>query len=40
MKNAGHDLISVDNENGLHAMKEMHYQILKFAKTYFTNSEL
>jgi acetyl esterase/lipase len=40
MKNAGHDLISFDNENGLHAMKEMHYQILKFAKTYFTNSEL
>ena len=39
MKNAGHDLISVDNENGLYAMREMHYQILKFAKTYFTNSE-
>ena len=37
MKNAEHDLISYDNENGLTAMKEMHYQILEFAKTYFTS---
>ena len=36
MKNAGHDLISVNNENGIYAMREIHYQILKFAKTYFS----
>ena len=39
MRNAGHDLQSFDNENGLYAMREMHYQILNFAKTYFTQEK-
>ena len=37
MKNAEHDLIGYDNENGIFAMREMHYQILNFSKTYFTS---
>ena len=39
MRNAGHDLQSFDNENGLYAMREMHYQILNFSKTYFTQEK-
>ena len=35
MKNADHSLISYDTKDGINAMREMHYQILNFAKTYF-----
>ena len=39
MKNSGHFLNNVDNKNDLNAIREMHYQILKFAKLYFTNEK-
>ena len=35
MRYGGHMLLSPDTENGLHANREMHYQILNFSKTYF-----
>ena len=38
-KNAEHDLICFDDENGLLSKKEMHYQILYFAETYFTSNK-
>ena len=37
MKNGGHTLGDYETENGKNAMREMHYQILNFAKNYFTN---
>ena len=37
MKNGGHMLNDYKTENGKKAMKEIHYQILNFAKTYFTH---
>ena len=39
MKYGGHVLDSYDTEDGMNAIREMHYQILKFAKTYFTFDE-
>ena len=36
-KNADHDLINYEDDNGLFTMREMHYQILNFAETYFTS---
>ena len=39
MKYGGHSLDSYDTENGMLSIREMHYQILNFAKTYFTNEE-
>ena len=39
MKDGGHILESYDTKDGINAMREMHYQILKFAKTYFTLDE-
>ena len=30
---------SYDTKDGINAMREMHYQILNFAKTYFTLDE-
>ena len=35
MKNGGHMLGDYETENGKRAMREMHYQILNFAKNYF-----
>ena len=35
MKDADHILISDDIKDGLNALREMHYQILNFAKSYF-----
>jgi len=37
MKDADHSLISYDTQDGLNAMREMHYQILNFSKSYFTS---
>ena len=39
MKYGDHGLMNFDNENGLNAMREMHFQILTFAKTYFTHND-
>ena len=39
MKYGGHMLESYDTENGINAIREMHYQILNFAKTYFTSEK-
>ena len=39
MKYGGHSLDSYDTENGMLSIREMHYQILNFAKTYFTKEE-
>ena len=39
MKYGGHMLDSYDTENGMNAIREMHYQILNFAKTYFTSEK-
>ena len=39
MKDGGHALESYDTKDGMNAIKEMHYQIMKFAKTYFTNDK-
>ena len=36
MKNSGHFLNNLDNEDALNSMREIHYQILNFAKLYFT----
>ena len=35
MKNGGHALGDYETENGKNALREMHYQILNFAKNYF-----
>ena len=39
MKYGGYALDSFDTEDGMHSIREMHYQILNFAKTYFTNDK-
>ena len=39
MRYGGHGMESYYTENGLYAMREMHYQILNFSKTYFTHNE-
>ena len=36
MKNGGHMLEDYKTTEGVKAMREIHYQILTFAKTYFT----
>ena len=36
---AGHELISYNTENGIKAMRDIHYQALKYAKKYFTSDE-
>ena len=36
MRYGSHGLESYNTENGLYSMREMHYQILNFSKTYFT----
>ena len=37
MKYGGHLLDSYDTKDGMNAIREMHYQVLNFAKTYFTS---
>lgn len=37
MKYGGHELINFDTDNGLKAMRDLNYDILDFAKTYFTH---
>ena len=37
MKNLGHELMDFISENGLKAMKDLNYDILDFAKKYFTH---
>ena len=37
MKNGGHTLGDYETENEKNSMREIHYQILNFANTYFTN---
>ena len=39
MRYGEHNLISYDTENGIEAMRKIHYQILNYAKAYFTSSE-
>ena len=39
MRYAGHELISYNTENGIKAMRDIHYQALKYAKKYFTSDE-
>ena len=39
MRYANHDLISYDTENGIKAMRDIHYLVLKYAETYFTSNE-
>ena len=34
---AGHNVINYSTENGINAMREMHYQILNFAKLNFSS---
>ena len=36
MREGDHSLINYDTLEGINTMREMHYQILRFAKTYFT----
>ena len=38
MRYAGHDLISFDTENGIKAMRDIHYQVLNYAKNYFNKN--
>ena len=35
MRYADHGLVSYDTENGIKAMRDIHYQILEYAKNYF-----
>lgn len=37
MKYGGHELASFDNENSLKAMRDLNYDILYYAKNYFTH---
>ena len=37
MKYGGHELINFDTDNGLKAMRDLNYDLLDFAKTYFTH---
>ena len=37
MKYGGHELVNFDTDNGLKAMRDLNYDILDFAKTYFTH---
>lgn len=39
MKNSGHFLNDINNEKDLESVREMHYQILNFAKLYFTKEK-
>ena len=39
MRYANHDLISYNTENGIKAMRDIHYLVLKYAETYFTSNE-
>ena len=39
MKNSGHFLNDINNEKDLESVREMHYQILNFAKLYFTHEK-
>ena len=39
MRDGGHALESYDTKDGMNSIKEMHYQIMEFAKTYFTNDK-
>ena len=34
---ADHNVVNYDTENGINAMREMHYQILNFSKLYFSS---
>ena len=36
MKEGDHALMNYETTEGLNTMREMHYQILQFASTYFT----
>ena len=37
MKYGGHELVNFDTDNGLKAMRDFNYEILDFAKAYFTH---
>ena len=37
MKYAGHELVSYNTENGIKAMRDIHYQVLNYASKYFTH---
>ncbi len=39
MKNGNHLLIDFSDEKGINSMREMNYQILNFAKIYFTSDK-
>ena len=39
MRFANHDLISYDTEDGIKAMRDIHYQILSYAQKYFTHEK-
>ena len=39
MKYGGHMLDGYDTKDGMNAIREMHYQIMNFAKTYFTSEK-
>ena len=39
MRYANHDLVSYNTENGIKAMRDIHYLVLKYAETYFTSNE-
>jgi pimeloyl-ACP methyl ester carboxylesterase len=39
MKNSGHFLNDINNEKDLECLREMHYQILNFAKLYFKHEK-
>ena len=39
MRYGGHMLLSPDTENGVNAMRKIHYKILNFSSLYFTNNK-
>ena len=39
MRYANHDLITYVIENGINAMRDIHYKVLEYAKEYFTSDE-
>jgi hypothetical protein len=36
MRYGGHSLESINTENGIEAIRKIHFKILEFANTYFT----
>lgn len=39
MKYAGHQLVDVENQNGIQSTKDMHDKVLNFSKKYFTETD-